>query len=78
MVTEVIERDKDPVLITRDRVIEVPVIMEKIVDKITMMPQVVEVLKHIYELENHEDISHLCGIAIGEIWVKYRELITIL
>jgi hypothetical protein len=30
-VTEVIERDKDPVLVTQDRVIEVPVIMEKIV-----------------------------------------------
>ena len=48
IVTEVIEKDKSPVLLCHDKVIEVPVIMEKIVDKITMMPQIVEVLKHVY------------------------------
>lgn len=48
--TEVIEKDRDPVIITKDRIIEVPYVLEKIVEKITMMPQIVEVLKHVYEI----------------------------
>lgn len=46
--TEIIERDRDPVIITKDKIIEVPYVLEKIVEKITMMPQIVEVLKHVY------------------------------
>ena len=44
------ERDRDPVIITRDRIIEIPQVMEKIVEKIVIMPQVVEILKYVHEL----------------------------
>lgn len=39
--TEIIEKDRDPVIITKDNIIEVPYVVEKIVEKITMMPQIV-------------------------------------
>ena len=46
--------------------------MEKIVDKITMMPQIVEVLKHVYELSESDNITDLCGVGVGTEWIRYR------
>lgn len=46
--TEIIEKDREPVIITKDRILEVPFVLEKIVEKITVMPQVVEVLKYVH------------------------------
>jgi hypothetical protein len=44
------ERERDPVIITQDRIIEVPHVLEKIVEKVVVMPQIVEVLKYVHEL----------------------------
>ena len=40
-----------PVILTQDKVMEVPFIVEKIVEKIVVMPQIVEVLKYIHEID---------------------------
>ena len=34
-------------MICRDKIVEVPYVLEKIVEKITIMPQIVEVLKYV-------------------------------
>jgi hypothetical protein len=62
--TEIIERDRDPVIITKDKIIEVPYILEKIVEKITMMPQIVEVLKHVYELAEEDQLNMLVDLDV--------------
>ena len=49
-VTQIMERERDPVIITQDRIIEVPHVLEKIVEKVVVMPQIVEVLKYVHEL----------------------------
>ncbi len=57
--TEIIEKDREPVIITKDRILEVPFVLEKIVEKITVMPQVVEVLKYVHELIENDQINVL-------------------
>jgi len=37
---ERIETPSEPVIITKDRLVEMPMILEKIVEKITVMPQI--------------------------------------
>jgi hypothetical protein len=51
------ERERDPVIITQDRIIEVPHVLEKIVEKVVVMPQIVEVLKYVHELVDNEDLA---------------------
>lgn len=48
------------VAITEEKFIEVPYIIEKIVEKIVVMPQIVEVLKYIHEVCESED----AGVAV--------------
>lgn len=62
--TEVIEKDREPVIITKDRIIEVPYVLEKIVEKITMMPQIVEVLKHVYEIAEEDQLNVLVDLDV--------------
>jgi hypothetical protein len=37
-------------LISQEKIVEVPHIIEKIVEKIVIMPQIVEVLKYVHEI----------------------------
>lgn len=62
--TEIIEKDRDPVIITKDKIIEVPYVLEKIVEKITMMPQIVEVLKHVYEIAEEDQLNVLTDLDV--------------
>jgi hypothetical protein len=62
--TEIIERDRDPVIITKDRIMEVPYVIEKIVEKITIMPQIVEVLKYVHELAEEDNINILMDLDV--------------
>lgn len=41
IVDRIIENNLDPVLVTQERIVEVPKIIEKIVEKIVVMPQIV-------------------------------------
>ena len=41
--------------------VEVPYILEKIVEKIVVMPQIVEVLKYVHEVVEEETL----GVAVG-------------
>ena len=43
---------------------EVPYVLEKIVEKITVMPQIVEVLKHVHEIVEEDNINVLCDLDI--------------
>lgn len=38
---KMIVKEADPVIITQDKIMEVPFIVEKIVEKIVVMPQIV-------------------------------------
>jgi hypothetical protein len=59
------ERERDPVIITQDRIIEVPHVLEKIVEKIVIMPQIVEVLKYVHELaENDLEVSMDIDVSV--------------
>jgi hypothetical protein len=63
-VTEIMERDRDPVIITRDRIIEIPQVMEKIVEKIVIMPQVVEILKYVHELIEDDGMNINIDVSV--------------
>lgn len=41
LVDRIIDRQMDPVMLTQERVMEVPQVIEKIVEKIVVMPQIV-------------------------------------
>jgi hypothetical protein len=63
-ITEVMERERDPVIITQDRIIEIPLVLEKIVEKIVVMPQVVEILKYVHELIDSEELDLNIDVSI--------------
>ena len=74
--TEYIEKEKDPVIITQTKNIDIPFLLEKIVEKVTVMPQVVEVLKCVYDICEDNNITALCEL---DLEVKeYKELSIIL
>lgn len=62
--TEIIEKERDPVIITKDRIIEIPYVLEKIVEKITVMPQIVEVLKYVHEIIEEDNLKILCDLDV--------------
>ena len=51
---------------------EVPYVLEKIVEKITVMPQIVEVLKHVHEIVEEDNINILCDLDV-EV-TQYKEM----
>lgn len=59
------ERERDPVIITQDRIIEVPHVLEKIVEKIVIMPQIVEVLKYVHELVDNDELGMGLSVDIS-------------
>ena len=48
-------------MVQEQKLIEVPYILEKIVEKIVVMPQIVEVLKYVHEVTEKEEL----GVAVG-------------
>ena len=63
----IIERPSEPIIITEQRILEVPVIMQKIAERIIIMPQVVEVLKYIHEITDTESL----GVALtGDVGIE--------
>lgn len=58
------ERERDPVIITQDRIIEVPHVLEKIVEKVVVMPQIVEVLKYVHELIDNDEININVDVSV--------------
>jgi hypothetical protein len=52
----------------------VPVIVEKIVEKIVVMPQIVEVLKFIYDIAENENIGVALEGEIGADEAEYQRL----
>lgn len=45
--------------------IEVPILLEKIVEKIVLMPQIVEVLKYVHEVCEKEELGVAVGVEVG-------------
>lgn len=48
-------------MVQEEKLVEVPYILEKIVEKIVVMPQIVEVLKYVHEVTEKEEL----GVAVG-------------
>ena len=48
VVERMVEKPVDPVIIYDQKIMEVPVVVEKIAEKIVVMPQIVEVLKYVH------------------------------
>jgi hypothetical protein len=50
----------------------VPYLLEKIVEKITIMPQVVEVLKYVHEITEEASLGIAVGADISIEEVRYK------
>ena len=61
-------------LSTSERIVEVPYLLEKIVEKIVIMPQVVEVLKYVHEIVEEESLGVAVGADVSVQEAKYKEL----
>lgn len=51
-----------------------PHILEKIVEKIVIMPQVVEVLKYVHEIVEEETLGVAVGVEVHAHEIKYKEM----
>ena len=51
-----------------------PYILEKIVEKIVIMPQVVEVLKYVHEIVEEETLGVAVGADVNISEIRYKEL----
>lgn len=67
-------KDADPVIITQDKVMEVPFVVEKIVEKIVVMPQIVEVLKYVHEITEKDTLGASVPEDIGKQEAEYKNL----
>lgn len=74
VVSDIMERDREPVIITHDRVIEVPHVLEKIVERMVIMPQVHEVLKYVHEVFENDNQAVGAGLDIGIEAKEYKVL----
>jgi hypothetical protein len=52
----------------------VPYVLEKIVEKIVIMPQVVEVLKYVHEIVEEQTLGVAIGVDINVEEIRYKEL----
>lgn len=59
---------------SEEKFIEVPYIIEKIVEKIVVMPQIVEVLKYIHEVCESEDAGVAVDVEVGAHEARYKDL----
>ena len=70
VVERMVEKPMEPVLIYNQKIMEVPVVIEKIAEKIIIMPQIVEVLKYVHEMSEQKSL----GIALeGEVGIEEAE-----
>lgn len=53
---------------------EVPYILEKIVEKIVIMPQIVEILKYVHEVVEEETLGVAVGIDVATHEQRYKLL----
>ena len=61
------ERTEVPVFSTVEKIVEVPTIIEKIAERVVILPQVVEVLKYVHEICECEGL----GVGVeGEIQIN--------
>jgi hypothetical protein len=63
-----------PIFSTVEKFIEIPQVNEKIVERIVIMPQVVEVLKYVHELAESNSTLGLLGPEQAEMEGRLREL----
>lgn len=52
--------------------VEVPYILEKIVEKIVVMPQIVEVLKYVHEITEKEELGVAVGVDVATHEQRYK------
>ena len=68
------EQTPVPIISHEERFIEVPYILEKIVEKIVVMPQIVEVLKYVHEVFEEETLGVAVGVEVSTHEQKYKVL----
>ena len=68
------EQTPVPIISYEERFIEVPYILEKIVEKIVVMPQIVEVLKYVHEVFEEETLGVAVGVEVSTHEQKYKVL----
>lgn len=61
-------------MVQEEKLVEVPYILEKIVEKIVVMPQIVEVLKYVHEVTEKEEL----GVAVGVDVATHEQRLKIL
>jgi hypothetical protein len=68
------EQTPVPIISHEERFVEVPYILEKIVEKIVVMPQIVEVLKYVHEVVEEETLGVAVGVEVASHEQKYKFL----
>ena len=74
VVEKTIASPSEPVIIYDQQIFEVPVVVEKIAEKIVLMPQIVEVLKYVHEITEQESLGVAVKAEIGVEQVQYENL----
>ena len=72
-VVERFEEREVPIYSTIEKFLEVPHVLEKIVERIVILPQVVEVLKYVHEI-NESDTLVAVGVDVSVQEARYKEI----
>ena len=72
-VVERFEEREVPIYSTVEKFLEVPHVLEKIVERIVILPQVVEVLKYVHEI-NESDTLVAVGVDVSVQEARYKEI----
>ena len=72
-VVERFEEREVPIYSTVEKFLEVPHVLEKIVERIVILPQVVEVIKYIHEI-NESDSLVAVGVDVSVQEARYKEI----
>jgi hypothetical protein len=71
-----LEQREIPMFSTIEKIIEVPQMQEKLVERIVIMPQVVEVLKYVHEIAEQGGVLALLPAEQAQLEGQLRELST--
>lgn len=63
-----------PVCHSSEKIVEVPHIMEKVVERIVMMPQIHEVSKHIYDVTEESHPGVAVDVEFSEHEANYKRM----
>lgn len=63
------------IIVHEERLVEVPYILEKIVEKIVIMPQIVEILKYVHEVTEQETLGVAVGVDVQTHEQRYKLLV---